>query len=247
MQNGSLWLRMAQWFKNAGRPPQEACESAMPGEALSDGCSAGVESAAVRGGPVRATNVALKHGHDTPRAGRDGLRSVDLAGVVGERGDPDAAQWHEIVAAANRVADSAEGLQKAGDRQAALLADIKDVVSAANAEGRRLQEHLASLPRVADAQREALVSIGRQLDEAQRAGQRVAESLAELHGVLLRMGDTLAASSRTLEQVGEAMASRQDEVAVRLGEMSRRLVVFGWCAVALCAAAVLLGLAAVLI
>ena len=228
MQDRKFWSRMVRWLRH--------------------GADGGADAVADHG----ATGSTFK-GH-YPEGGGDALRGDENQARVAnpfnviEKHLTAQGERMEVVASqVNRLAEIVESLPDVTQRHLALLSNVGEAAAALATGTKRIEERLMPLPELADSQREAMVSIGRQLDEWRQTSGQITAALVEFEQALASLAEAIGQSGKVLQEMRHDEMSREQRVAALLEEQNRRLVVFGWCAIGAAAAAVVLGLIALLV
>lgn len=222
--NGNgFWSRVGHWIRGGGATPNgdAGAEATAAAEAVVDPAVAAIRSAVA---DVRS---------DLSRRGATLGELVrvckKLAGAV-ESIDKRLLRRDELADGALRsldhLTDPITRLPVLAKTQADALERIAKLLEHGDARGRKVEEHLSQWPQLADAQRELMVSIGRRLDDAAAGDDRRGAAVAALQSSLAALDKTIDGLSATLRHVHAEMIDRQEAIATRMAEQTRRLTWF---------------------
>lgn len=250
METQKFWSRVGHWFAKSDRDaafmgeaaPAPSETSSTPAPDQPPGADPSTDDAVVPSSKGRR----LRPVSGIQRIEEDHARVVGLVDAIETHLTAQTEQSEKMAASLDRLAESLAHTPAASQAQKELLTQICEAVKADVACSKRLEDGISQMPQLADAQREAMVSLDRHLEQSCESTQQVSATMSEVQAAVVRLGDATDASSKSAERMRGDDAARDERLAGLIEDQIRRLATFAWCAVALAAAAVVLGLVAIL-
>jgi chromosome segregation ATPase len=128
-----------------------------------------------------------------------------------------------IAGTLERISTSLTTIAAASTSQLEALTAIRAGLAAQETQAKRLEEHLAPLPRLAAAQQEALTSIDGRLERTRQTEERTASALERFHQAVNALEQSTSQSSEAVRQLHRHVVVRDEQVLTLISRQTRRL------------------------
>ncbi|MFQ5491787.1 MAG: hypothetical protein ACE5GE_13795, partial [Phycisphaerae bacterium] len=152
----------------------------------------------------------------------------------------------QIAKVLGTLAESTARLSEAAGSQSEQLGSIAGHLEVNNDRARRWEQTLFEIPKLADAQREALTAIGQELKTGHQADQRISDALQGFRQAVTGWSEASSANAQALNDLKQAAARRDEDLNQLIAVQSKRYVGLFVVTLVLAAAAIGVGLIALL-
>jgi chromosome segregation ATPase len=247
MEHASIWTRMGQWFKAAGRGGQKLPKVSSDGLLDDDEAFLGGDNGEAGDTAVAAPLTRRRQREQALEKLQQGYEQViGLVDSIHTHLQAQDERTRQIAEALTRLANTTGRIPDAAEAQSQQLATIASQLEASNDRARRWEKTLFDLPKLAEAQRETLSGIGQELQSARQSDDRMAGTLDGLRDAVHSLGESSAASTRRLESLQEAASQRDESLHHLMKEQNKRFIWLFVVTLILAAAAIAIGVLALL-